>query len=396
MIQRERATARRRGAALLSVLVVMLVLTAMAALLLGSAGTAHLQVAELQGKTRSHLAADAAARAAARFLTLEGQPDVYPDEHGWTRFGGGEFRYTLNPAGADHFEARTLARFPTASGFTYSELDVHLEFVVSDITLPGTVTVQSGQTNVDLPVQFNGSTGWISGHDHTASGTPIAGGDVVSGLAAESLARTSPAGTADWEVTTTAVPDDDTPQTYGSPDTTSAAAALDPAMIVAIERAAAHPDYDFGAGSIGGAYGSPTDPIVMRVQLGAAEGVRFQGNFKGWGLLVISVDVWDPGADGRLIDFAGTSDFRGLVYVQANELRPGPDSAVLRLDGGGGPSVHGGIVFSSGTTYDFDPTADLILDNGNGSLVYSTEALELAARAMSAGDYHIAAYRVLR
>ena len=107
--------------------------------------------------------------------------------------------------------------------------------------------------------------------------------------------------------------------------------------------------------------GTATEPVVAY----APDGLDVQGNFEGFGILVVE------GTFEEATELRGNAAWTGLVIVRA------PAGAQAAFDMSGNVEVIGAVVLSSDT--------GAVLDvGGSSSIRYSTEALQLAQSLLNA------------
>ncbi|HYG76564.1 MAG TPA: hypothetical protein VEK08_16285 [Planctomycetota bacterium] len=161
-----------------------------------------------------------------------------------------------------------------------------------------------------------------------------------------------------------------------------------------INSAKASANYEILTGLGGNAplnlYGSPDSPVVVWAHgTKNPDGTINEGKLSltttvGWGILIVEVD--DP-AKGGLV-FAGTqSRWTGLVIVVANKTPNGTGQDVLDLQGSDQVKIVGGAYVymrnqkRTGEILLTDPRTSVAKLAGNGSILFSNNAINMAFRA---------------
>ena len=208
--------------------------------------------------------------------------------------------------------------------------------------------------NVDFEVSGKGQ---IDGHDHDMNGNVIG-----SGL---------PGVTVPSAVESTTVVNEATPPAsiVGMPvNVRSSDTMPDPSQYV--DEYILNADYTYSPGTYSSlTWGSATDPKIVYCN-GTPSKVKFTGNVKGWGVLVVRGKIW----------IGGNFVFRGLVIVYGDsEVEKDTLATVV-----GTPDIIGALVMAGASGSRFHM-------KGSPKLAYSSEALEMA-RDMA----KLRAYKVLR
>ena len=221
-----------------------------------------------------------------------------------------------------------------------------------DVTVvPAAATLASPS----VEASFSGNSFAVSGLDHDLSGNATGSGEDRHGIAvADETARQS-------------ILDELSSNQEGNvtgqdpaPDVAIAAPGLDVEGLVDLLLARADLitlDADPGNQTVG----SPSQPAVAY----APDGLDVQGNFEGYGILVVE------GTFEEATEFRGNASWTGLVIVR------GEDGAQAAFDMSGSVEVIGAVVLSSDT--------GAVLDvGGSSSIRYSSEALQLAQSLLNA------------
>lgn len=114
-------------------------------------------------------------------------------------------------------------------------------------------------------------------------------------------------------------------------------------------------------------WGSATDPKIVYCNAGTSDRVKFTGGIQGWGILVVR---------GNL-ELAGNFAFAGLVIVYQNGTIDDTFSMST-----GTPRIIGAVFVAGGNGSSFNM-------KGNGKVVYSSDALNIASHMKKLQAYRI-------
>lgn len=198
---------RERGTALLVVMLVLLMLSALAAVLLEGSNASARQATALRNKTQADLIADAGLRHALLLLEGSAPPDLSvpyvtwpvtgaasatatPSGDQYTRsFGGGQyaFRIVQSTVGTTRYRIVTVwARVESARGvYEHGEIEVTLRTVPPTVDVPGAITVDTGARTAGVPSWGVSTTahGSVDGADRGLDGAVDPAGTDTAGIA---------------------------------------------------------------------------------------------------------------------------------------------------------------------------------------------------------------------
>ena len=221
-----------------------------------------------------------------------------------------------------------------------------------DLTaLPSAATFAS----LSVEASFSSNSFLVSGLDHDLNGNATGSGEDRHGIAAtDEAARQSILDELSSNQEANVTGQDP------APDIAVAAPGLDVEALVDLLLARADLitlDADPGNQTVG----SPSQPAVAY----APDGLDVQGNFEGYGILVVE------GTFEEATEFRGNASWTGLVIVR------GEDGAQAAFDMSGSVEVIGAVVLSS-------DTGAVLEVGGSSSIRYSSEALQLAQSLLNA------------
>ena len=261
-------------------------------------------------------------------------------------FGLGRFRVDTTSAG-DTVNMTARSWFMDTSYVMYLTLEKYAK-PFPDIESALTINVK------DVNFVAKGS-GEINGFDHDMDGNLLGSGGLPGVTVLSPVESTTVAG---YGTTVT-----------GDPVPIKSDATMpDPSKYV--DEYIFNADYYYPAGTYSSVtWGSESNPVIVYCDGTLGNGVKFTGNVKGWGILVVKGKLW----------LGGNFLFHGLVIVYE-------DVEVNKqfVTGAGTPDILGAILVAGpqGSTFEL---------KGNPKIAYSSEAIEYA-RDMA----KLRAYKVLR
>lgn len=407
---RSERLARRRGTALILVMLVLLMLTGMTLLLLGGSHTSHLQAREQVAQAQAKFMADAAVRRGILELRASNAPTTTtPVVETNLPFGGGastgELDYRLSVAQEPNAslpqdssnprvyliegEGRVRTGAPgSASEWTRAGLQWWVEELVS--TTPGTppagatpaaITVLSKEDLPPLSVSRTGNHAKISGDDHSLNGAALGpGGSAIAVTAEATTSWTAPAGALEASGGNAASTDQleysTMQQWIDSLRATSAAT-----------TPTASGDDTYSVGS----QGSAAAPVVRKYELSGDGKVTINGSDDFYGILVVKLKSDWTG--GTAMNFSGTPEFKGIIYIEVESLGDGTAATsgqpLINLNGGGSVTNQAGAILidvkspgEGGTTFT-GASKKIAHMNGGGNpaqrkFAFSTAGVNLA------------------
>lgn len=450
-------TERRRGTALLVVMIVLLVLSSMAIVLLEQSRVSQIQSMALKRKNQADMVADAGVRMA--ILKLRQMPLItfpyrsytpsysltdsavlsYISAHGLTPvevdskkitmsttasdtvYGGGEYYFELQNLGTvgtvTYLGLKVVARTQSGpSAYDWSEVNITLKKYIPEQAVPAPIMVDVGD-GVKVPSFLSKTNsdpdkkGIVSGSDRDLAG-------VVDNSATK---QTAWALTSATQIGTTSTPATLTEGTNNmftglNPPIRNDVGNLATGFRKAFETATATTSLSFSGngeiaingdedGSNDGQLGTSTSPVVVKVTLGETGTLKLEG-VKIYGALVVEVPENWTGTTA--VSLNGSTRLVGVLYVKASALGEGTDDngqdAFIRLNGSGNTTslIGSAIVHVADLPDDYDASQrNLFRVNGGGTadddVGFSTAAVNLASQALAnLAEYDIVSYEVKR
>jgi hypothetical protein len=415
------ALPRRRGTALIAVLLLVLFFTSTTLVLLGSSQTSHMQSTGQRAKAQANAVMDAGVQSIINDVLAKTLTETASSAP--IAFGAGDYSYDMrepepNPGGR-FVEIDVTGRVQTGhQQFTHSRSIVTAELIPMKVALPGAITLdstnggQGGTTDGnDLVIDYNGRPGTVSGVDiNDVTLAPEPDSPPIAGVAVTSLASEDPTDPEGSLIDVTKV-NDDRGNLTGMPAVNLEAEPPPPSLLASIQaKAETSTNVVTGGGTTYGAaftppdgYGTPEEPTVLVVEIDALEdGIRLAGIGHGYGVIYIKTGDWAPtAANSALIAFSGASYWHGLIYIETGEVQAtGTNSAVFSVDGQA--KILGGVVIGARDEFEYpDDTQSYALVNISGggtgnNIVYSSSGLEYAAAALDrVEDVKIRSYRLI-
>lgn len=384
--------ARRRGTALIVVMLMLLMLTGMTILILNGAQTSQMQARDQIALSRASLAADVALshgfmaiRKASPLPTTTDDVIVTDRAFGGGNVKGdfeGQFDYrlalesttTTTPAPGTTVvstvyridaEGRVRTGMATdgASQWTRSGMQQWIEEAVTttntdEVPPPpadadaAAITVASKGDLPNFEITRNGNHAQVSGNNHGLNGAAIANGGGFAALLSSGGPSTF-TGDVPAALEADDVDGDDDPYRTDVPYS-----ALDPWLAsLRATSASATTTYD-GSGAYSlESQGSETAPVLVKVELTGDGTVELKGDKDFYGVLIIKVKGdWSGNKPAFLI--SGTPNIKGIIYIEVETLgqKNKASTELLSLDGGGGDSNQLGAIFvdvteAAATTY---------------------------------------------
>ena len=412
---------RRRGTALITVLLLMLFFAGMTLVLFGSSQTSHIQAQGMRAKAQATAVMDAGVQTVIHGVLTKSLTET--ESTAPIAFGAGEFTYALrepepNPGGR-FVEIDVTGRVQTgADSFTSSRSVITAELIPLQVALPGAITLDStngGQGGTldgnDLVIDYNGKPGTVSGvdiNDETLAPEPDS--PPIAGVAVTSLETEDPTDPAGTLIQVSKV-NADKGNLTGTPPILDTATPPPPSLLASIQAKAAVSANVVGGGGTTysgslkppGGYGTPDEPTVLVVEVDELQdGIKLAGIGHGYGVIYVKTGNWIPTSNNSaLIAFSGGSYWHGLIYIETGEVQAtGTNSAVLAVDGQA--KILGGVVIGAKDEFEYADDAQsyaLVNISGGGTgnnIVYSSSGLKYAAAALDrVEDVKVRSYRLI-
>lgn len=366
---------RRKGAALILVMLMLLMLTGMTVLLLNGAQTSQLQARDQLALSRASLAADVALAHGFMAIRQGTRPTSTTDVIVTDRtLGGGnvkgdfegQFDYrldfesttTTNPAPGTtvvttvyRIDAEGRVRTGSAE-WTRSGMQQWVEEAVTttnteEVPPPpadadaAAITVASTGDLPNFSITRTGNHAQVSGNDHGLNGSALASGGGFAALLSSGGPSTF-TGDVPAALEADDVDGDDDPYRTDVPYS-----ALDPWLAsLRATSAAATTTYD-GSGSYNlGTQGTEAAPVLVKVELTGSGTVVLNGSSEFHGVLIVKLKAgWTGSVPAFTI--SGTPKIKGIIYLEVETLGTTANAGkeLLELNGGGGVTNQLGAIF---------------------------------------------------
>ena len=383
----DRACQRDRGSITISVLAIVIVLFALAA------GVTQLSTVAIRASATSNLdmrlfyLADSGAQIGNAIVRAN--PSINGNNNFEESIGGGTLDLNIKSQGANGITV-------TSTG-TIDGQQKTIEMVIK-VNNDGYQPQGAGEMIVDNGVELEGGglpielrdTSTISGQDHAADGTLLAG---QSG-ATHGLAMTDTPGSMDFSVSQAGGA-----TLEGTPAATMNEAANQRKTIQTL-RSYARYNADIslsGSRTLNdthtGSYGTALAPVLVYVRLGEENTLTLSQGFSGYGTLFIDVREAEEYTSLRLMD---TASWHGPVVVNFRGEAEIEGGAAIKLEGSS--SIIGGLMVNlTGEEVEIEDNGKLLRTSGTASLLYSSEATSFAPGFSDIGTttVEIVSYRSL-